>query len=120
MFHMLTAFKLAKGATIDEFTDALDVLSEHLVAEDLIVTTGPVGRRQRDTIMDTDDARNHEYFFLMSFRDRAHCDRAVEEMYGKREPTETLHHAAYRLIDDPVFTCWQDLGPENRSSRRSE
>ena len=100
---------LDDGETIEGFVGALDKLNEHLIEADLIVSTGPVGRRQRDTIMDTDEERDHEYFFLMSFRDRAQCDLAVAHMYRKQEPTETLHLAAYRQIEDPVFICWEDL-----------
>jgi hypothetical protein len=59
--------------------------------------------------MDTDRERNHEYFFIMSFRDRAQCDRAVDYIYRHAEPAEPIHKAVYLSIVDPIFICWEDL-----------
>ena len=78
MFHMLSCFNLQPGESIDEFGSAIADFAAHMQAEDLVDSIGPIGRRQTDTIMDTDDERNHEFFFIMTFRDRAQCDRAVE------------------------------------------
>ena len=109
MFHMLTCFNLQPGETIDAFRESLARLTAHLEAMDLVNTVGPIGRRQRDTIMDTDDERDHEYFFIMSFTDREQCDRSVEYMYREEEPADTLHKAVYGKIRDPVFISWLDI-----------
>ena len=109
MFHMLSCFDLRSGVTIDEFRQSLDALTKHLQDIDLVHSTGPVGRRQRHPIMDTDSERDHEYFFIMSFRDRAQCDRAVDYIQPRQEPGNSIHEAVYSKIAEPVFICWEDL-----------
>ena len=84
MFHMLTCFNLKDEISIAEFGDSLARFSSHLVSLDLLHETGPIGRRQRHPIMDTDSERDHEYFFIMSFRDRAQCDEAVKHILEKK------------------------------------
>jgi hypothetical protein len=59
--------------------------------------------------MDTDDERDHEYFFITSFRDRAQCDLAVEHIYLHSEPADTRHKTVYAKVMDPVFICWEDV-----------
>ena len=109
MFHMLTCFNLQPEITIDEFRQAIADLTAHLKDSELVHSTGPIGRRQSDTIMDTDSERDHEYFFIMSFRDRAQCDRAVEYILPHGEPGESIHEAVYSKVADPIFICWEDL-----------
>jgi hypothetical protein len=109
MFHMLSCFNLTPSVSIDEFRRALVDLTTHLKDRNLVDSTGPVGRRQSNTIMDTDDERDHEYFVIMSFQDRAQCDRSVEYMYRHEEPAESVHEAVYSKVADPVFICWEDL-----------
>ena len=109
MFHMLTCFNLDPDVSIDEFQESLADFDSHLLKLELIHSTGPVGRRQRHPIMDTDSERNHEFFFIMSFRDRAQCDRAVDHILPHEEPADSIHHTMYAKVRDPVFTCWEDL-----------
>jgi len=109
MFHMLTCFNLKPGITTDEFRHSLAEFTQYMQKMDLVHSTGPVGRRQRDTIMDTDDEREHEYFFMTSFRDRVQCDRSVEYILPHEEPGESSHMAVQSKVQDPVFICWQDL-----------
>lgn len=109
MFRMLTCFNLNPENTIEEFQAALEKFSSHMEKIDLVHSTGATGRRQRDTIMDTDEERDHEFFFIMSFRDRAQCDRAVEYILPHDEPGESIHHAVYAKVRDPIFICWEDL-----------
>jgi len=109
MFRMLTTFDLEPGTTIDEFRARLERLTRHLVELDLVESVGPVGRRQRHDVMDTDAERDHEFAFLMNFRDRAQCDRSVEYVYAGTEPADSIHRAVYQSIRDPVFSCWEDL-----------
>ena len=109
MFHMLTCFNLRPETTIDEFQHSVAEFTAHLVEIDLIHSTGPVGRRYRDTIMDSDLERDHEYFFISSFRDREQCDRAVNYVLPHEEPVESIHHAVYSKVKDQIFICWEDL-----------
>jgi hypothetical protein len=106
---MLTCFNLKPGETIDAFRDALAELTAHLAEEGLVDRVGPIGLRQRDTIMDTDDERDHQYFFIMTFKDREQCDRSVQYMYQEDEPADTLHKRTYSKITDPVFISWVDI-----------
>ncbi len=109
MYRMLTCFNLKPEATIEEFRRAVDEFARHLATLDLVESTGPIGRRQRHPIMDTDSERDHEYFFIMSFRDLDHCDRAVEYIQSHDESGEAEHVAMYSKIEDPIFICWEDL-----------
>jgi len=109
MFHMLTCFNLKQEHSIGEFSQSLCDFTAHLQKIDLLHSTGPVGRRQRHTIMDTDSERDHEYFFIMSFQDRAQCDRAVEYILPHKEPGDSIHNATLANVKDPVFICWEDI-----------
>jgi hypothetical protein len=106
---MLTCFNLKPDFTLDDFRQAIVTFTEHMKDSDLVDSTGPIGRRQSDTIMDTDNERNHEYFFIMSFRDRAQCDQAVEHLLPHEEPAESIHNAVYSKVRDQIFICWEDL-----------
>jgi hypothetical protein len=57
---MLSCFNLKAGITIDEFRCSLADHTAHLQALDLVDSKGPIGRRQSDTIMDTDNERDHQ------------------------------------------------------------
>lgn len=109
MFHMLSCFNLKPGLTIEQFRQGLEAFSAHMKELDLLETTGPIGLRQSNTIMDTDEERDHQYFFTMSFRDRRQCDQSVEFIYSEQEPGATRHHGVYSMVEDPVFICWQDI-----------
>ena len=109
MFHMLTCFNLEPSATVEEFGSKLKEFSSHMRELGLLESTGPIGRRQRHPVMDTDDERDHEYFFIMSFADREQCDRAVDKIKSVEEPDASIHKAVYANIHDPVFICWEDI-----------
>ncbi len=109
MFHMLSCFNLKPEVAMHNFQNAITEFTEHLKASELIHSAGPVGRRQRDTIMDTDNERDHEYFFILSFRDSEQCDRAVEYIIPHDEPGESIHNAVYSKVVDQIFICWEDL-----------
>ena len=112
MFHMLTCFDLASNATISAFEQSLSEFTTHMKNLDLVHSTGRIGRRQRHPIMDTDSERDHEFFFIMSFRDREQCDQAVDYIMPREEPGEPVHKAMYLQIENPVFICWEDLAPQ--------
>ena len=109
MFHMLTFFDLEPGISIEDFRESLVKFTTHLSEIDLVQSTDRIGRRQRHDVMDTDGERDHEYYFKISFRDRAQCDRAVEFVFRHEEPTESIHHSVYSGVREPIFTCWEDL-----------
>ena len=111
MFHMLTCFNLKPGEKIAKFSAAIEEFADHMRNLDLVHSISPIGRRQTDTIMDTDTERDHEYFFTMSFRDREQCDKAVAHIYPHEMPTDTLHSAVYAGITGQVFICWEDIAP---------
>lgn len=109
MFHMLTCFNLSPATTIREFQQSLDEFSKHLQEIDLVHSTGSIGRRNKHEIMDTDDERDHEFFFTMTFRDQAQCDLAVEYIKPHKEPAETSHNSVLTKVVDAVFICWEDI-----------
>lgn len=109
MFHMLSCFNLRPGEDIATFAAAYTSFVDEMRALDLVDSTGPIGQRQNDTPMDTDDERNHAYFVVMSFRDRAQVDAAyahIEQHFG---PSDRAHDEVHTRVADPVFICWQDL-----------
>ena len=108
MYQFISCIKLKPGVTVDDFQQSLEQFTAHLLTEDLVVSVSPLGRRDRHPVMDSDDERDHEYFFTIAFRDRAHCDRAVEYIYGHSEPGHTIHETLYAKVDDPVFFCWDE------------
>ena len=109
MFHMLSCFNLQPGESIRTFQANYQNFVEEMRAIDLVESTSSIGRRQDDTPMDTDDERNHEFFVVMSFRDRAQVDAAyahIEQHFG---PSDAAHDQVYTKVLNPVFICWQDL-----------
>ena len=109
MFHMLSCFNLNPGEDIDSFRAAYQVFFDEMKAIDLVVSSGAIGKRQSDTPMDTDDEREHEYFVVMSFRDRAQVDAAYAYIAQHSGPGDEAHDSVYSRVSDPVFICWQDL-----------
>ena len=109
MFHMLSCFNLKPGVSIDEFRDSVAEMTAVLQSEDLLHATGPIGRRQRHPVMDTDTERDHEYYFIMTFADGAQCDRAVAHVYRQEEPADSIHRSVFGAVDNPVFICWEDV-----------
>jgi hypothetical protein len=109
MFHMLTCFNLKPEFHIDEFRQVASNFTTHMKDRQLVHSMGPIGRRQSDTILDTDDERDQEYFFIMSFQDRAQSDLAVELIQSREEPEASTHNDVNSMIADYIFICWEDL-----------
>ncbi len=109
MFHMLTCFDLKPGIGIEAFRADYLGFVEHMRSLDLVACTGPIGQRQRDTRMDTDYERDHEYFVIMSFRDRSQADAAYALLAAREESTQSGHEAIHSRIRNQVFICWQDM-----------
>ena len=106
---MLSCFDLRPDEDIDAFRTAYLAFVEEMKVMGLVEGTGPIGRRQRDTPMDTDDERHHTYFVIMSFADRKQVDAAYAHIRRHIEPGDAAHDAVYGKVVDPVFICWQDL-----------
>ncbi len=109
MFHMLTCFDLDPDVGIGDFRAAYSDFVAHLRSIDMVAGTGPVGRRQSDTPMDTDGERDHQYFVIMTFRDRAQVDATYAQFLLHEEPTNSIHHKVQTMMRNPVFICWQDI-----------
>jgi hypothetical protein len=109
MFHMLTCFNLKPGIAIGDFEASYNAFVEYMRENGMVESTGPIGLRQRDTRMDTDAERDHQYFVVMSFRDRAQVDIAWGHLKPHREPAESIHAAVYSKALNPIFICWQDI-----------
>ena len=109
MFHMLSCFNLVADTTLPEFRESLRVFNEHMANQDLIHSVGPIGRRRRDTIMDTDEERDQEYFFIMSFRDDEQVDRSIAYIRAIDDPGTTFHTALFAQVKDAIFISWQDI-----------
>lgn len=109
MFHMLSCFDLKPGENITDFSEAYAAFVEQMQRLNLVEYSGPVGRRQTDTPMDTDSERDHDYFAVMSFRDRAQVDAAYAHIMDHVGASDIAHEAVYNRVLNPVFICWQDL-----------
>ena len=109
MFHMLSCFDLKEGITIEAFQESNRRFTMHMQESGLVESVGPVGRRQRHPIMDTDEERNQEYFFIMTFVDQDQCDQAVNYIQSHTEPGDTIHDSISSKIENYVFICWQDI-----------
>ena len=109
MFHMLSCFNLSTDEDIETFSENYHNFVDEMKRIDLVESTGPIGRRQNDTPMDTDEERNHEYFVVMTFRDRAQVDAAYAHIQQHFGSSDKAHDKVYTSVLDPVFICWQDL-----------
>ena len=106
---MLTCFDLKPELSIVDFQKSLDAFVEHMRVLDLLESNSPIGLRQTDTILDTDEEREHKYFMLTHFRDRAQSEKAVEYIEKCVEPGDSIHKEVYSKVQDPIFICWQDI-----------
>ena len=109
MFHRLSCCNLKPDISLDEFRGSLADYTAHLQTLDLVDSTGPIGRRQPNTIMDPDDERDHQYFVIMSFRYRAQCARSVDYIGGHQQSGVRIHREVSAMVAVPVFICWADL-----------
>ena len=109
MFHMLTCFKVAQPSHIALFKERLELYLEHLKELKLATGISPVGERQSNTILDTDEERDHTHFMIISFTDRAQADRAVAYIEGGSESGTSIHRDVYKDVIEPILICWNDL-----------
>ena len=109
MFHMLSCFDLEPGADIETFRTDYAAFVAEMQSIDLVDSTGPIGVRQNDTPMDTDNERLQKYFVTMNFRDRKQVDAAYAHIESHKEPGEAVHISIYSKVRNSIFICWQDL-----------
>ena len=103
MFYMLSCFNVAEGSTIADFQAGLEAFTRELLDLGLVSEVGKVGARRSDTILDTDEERDHRHFLIMGFADRKQADRAVAHIEQRVQPGVGLHNTMYRHVADPVF-----------------
>ncbi|MEJ2178283.1 MAG: hypothetical protein P8Y12_10130 [Gammaproteobacteria bacterium] len=77
--------------------------------QNLLVSIGPIGSRDSDTPMDTDEERNHQYFFVTTFVDKAQCDRSYAYILGHSETGDAFHDDVYKKVERPIFVCYEDI-----------
>lgn len=109
MFHMLSCFNLPEDTTIKEFSDNYHAFVKEMRSLGLVESSGPIGRRQSDTPMDTDDERSHEFYVVMNFRDRAQVDAAYAQIMKHLGNADIAHKKLISPVLAPVFICWEDL-----------
>lgn len=106
---MLSCFDLKSDVTIDEFKQSINRFSVLMQELGLVESVEPLSRRQRHPVMDTATEHDQEYFFIMNFRDREQCDRAVDQIRCQKEPGETFHNSIISKITNDVFICWENV-----------
>ena len=109
MFHMLSCFNLKAGEDIGAFRSAFADYVATMKSVEFVEASGPIGRRRSDMPMDTDNERDHEYFVVMTFKDRPQVDAAYAYILEHVEPGGPVHNSVYARVEDPVFICRQDL-----------
>ena len=106
---MLTCFDLKPKHSIKEFQKSLAHYTDHMRKLDLAEGHSPIGLRQSDTILDTDDERKQKYFMIMHFRDREQSDNAVAYIKNLEEPSKSLHTNTYSKTQNLIFISWEDI-----------
>ncbi len=106
---MLSCFNLVNGVSIGEFEKSNTAFIEHMKELDLVQSTGPIGRRNKHPIMDTDKERDQEYFYIMSFLDQEQCNLAVEYIQSQDATGDLVHSNLSLKIKDSIFICWEDI-----------
>ena len=107
MVHLLSAVKLKPSVTAATFAETVRQLSASLEQQQLLSTTGPIGKRFPHPIMDTDEA-DLDIFFVMSFESRAQLEEAVTHMTGSEDLSSETHRQLWDQLDSYRFTCWED------------
>ena len=112
MFNMLSCFNLRSGVSLEDFQSAVETFVEHMQAQSLIVDVSPIGRRCAQTPMDTDDVRDHQFFFTSRFVNKAQCDAAYRYIEAAAPAVASIHGAVMRKVaPDAVFICWDEASP---------
>lgn len=110
MIHMLSNFDLKADVTEQDFERAYKEFIDAILSLELIVKSDPVGCRVRNSPMDTAEENQPAYFTVMTFSDRNKLDAAYAHFQGLTSVTEekSAHVRIHRMIENAVFTCWED------------
>lgn len=106
---MLSCFNLKSEFSIEEFSLSLQDFADHMKNQNLIVSVGPLGSRDSDTPMDTDEERSQCYFFLTTFLNKAQCDKSYEYILRHTESGDDYHDGVFKKVEDPIFICYADI-----------
>ena len=106
---MLTCFDLKPKHSIKQFQKSLAQYTDHMRELDLVEGHSPIGLRQSDTLLDTDDERKQKYFMIMYFRDREQSDKAVAYIKNLEEPAKSPHTKTYSKTHNLIFISWEDI-----------
>ncbi len=92
---------------------------EKMQTLDLVESNGPIGQRQSDIPMDTDDDHDQQYFMMMTFRNRPQVDKAYAHIREHIESGGLDHNAVHPKVVNPFFIYWQDIDQDHRLSRET-
>ena len=109
MVHLLSAVKLKPSVSAVTFAETIRQLSASLEQQQLLSTTGPIGKRFPHPIMDTDQS-DLDTFFIMSFESRAQLEEAVTHMTS----SEGLSSETHRQLWDLGAGNWEVAAPKPR------
>ena len=107
MVHLLSAVKLKPSIRAATFAETIQQLSASLEQQQLLSTTGLIGKRLPHPIIDTDET-DLDTFFVMSFKSRAQLEEAVAHMTGSEDLSSETHRQLWGQLDSYRFTCWED------------
>jgi len=110
MYHMLSCFNLKPDVSVEAFTLSLKSFFDHMHSIEMVHSIGPLCKRDSDTPMDTDSERNHQYYFVTHFVDKAQCDHSYRYIAENHGLKNTQHAAVYQKVVDPVFICYDEIG----------
>ncbi len=110
MIHMLSKFDLRADIDFDEFEQDYLRFVDTIRNSDFIKSADPIGRRIKDTPMDTAGDEEPEFYSIMSFKDRKQLDAAYEYLLNPAVPgnDKIAHQKIHKAVINSVFTCWQD------------
>lgn len=110
MIHMLSKFDLKPETNIEGFAEQYSNFIRELLSLGLIQSAGPIGKRMKDTPMDTAGDVQPEFYTIMSFENRNQLDRSYEYFLSvdASNPEQAAHHALRKMTENQEFICWQD------------
>lgn len=110
MFHMLSCFSVRPNVDTKDLKAAMTELSDYMKSHGLLHSIGPLGERRSETAMDTDEERDHKYFFQTTFHNAEQCEAAYKHILSA-DPLESRPHREMMamIAPNPVFICWEDV-----------
>lgn len=109
MYKMLSAFDLKAGIDVAVFRTRYAEFMSAMSEAGLVESSSLLQRRVSDTPMDTNDAWTHQFFTVMTFRDRVQLDASYDFIAGRSGAGVDEHLDVRRWVANPVFTCWADI-----------